>query len=107
MRLVEAAHFQLHVTTPSSGSIVVLATFAEKFKGQGHTWLLALSAAGFIIAIAVAVLTALTVIGLIHDVEPQQDAAMRRRSVVAGVLAASAFAIALASLGIFAGCAFT
>lgn len=42
--------FLAHITTLSSGSIVVLATFAESFSGKGPAWLLAVSAVGFALA---------------------------------------------------------
>jgi len=52
LRFQEAGKYLTHLNTLSAGSIVVLATFADKFHNRGPGWLLAIAALGFAFAIA-------------------------------------------------------
>ena len=55
-RAEELSKWVVHVNTLSAGSIVILATFAEKFHDRGPGWLLAIAAIGFAVAIAAGLL---------------------------------------------------
>ena len=104
-RYGEMGRFLGHVTTLSSGSIVVLATFAEKFSGKGPTWLLAVSAVGFAAAIALGLVCWICTISLLND--DARVGPMPR--IAAGSLfgTGAAFAVALACLAVFAAYAVT
>ncbi len=105
-RFVEIGRYLAHVNTLSAGSIVVIATFAQKFHGQGPGWLLAVSVAGFAAAIAAGVGASISTLALMQDnLRPDDPAA----NWAAGLFAASAvlFGAALACLATFACIAVT
>lgn len=103
--MAEAGRFLAHVNTLSAGSIVVIATFAEKFRGQAPGWLLAASVIGFAIAIAAGIACSALVLALIDDDEP--DPTTQLIATVAYVATACSFWAALAFLAAFAALAVT
>jgi hypothetical protein len=104
-RYGEMGRFLAHITTLSSGSIVVLATFAERFSGKGPTWLLAVSAAGFATAIGLGLVCWICTISLLHD--DARATPMRWLASRSLFGTGAAFAVALACLAVFAAFAVT
>jgi hypothetical protein len=99
-RYTEIARFLVHIDTLSAGSILVLATLAEKFEGAGPSWLLAVSVFGFALTIIVSLLCYLATIGFMSHQEPSEGEI--NFASFSLITACIAFAIALSTLAVFA-----
>jgi fatty acid desaturase len=101
LRFTEISRWGAHVTTLSAGSIVIIATFAEKFEGRGPGVLLAIAAVGFALAIAAGLVSSLFIVLSIGDEQYPEV------SFGALLVMGLAFIVALVSLAVFAAYAVT
>ena len=100
--IAETTRFLAHIATVSAGSIVVIATFAEKFSNRGPDRLLAVAAVGFAVAIA-GTLAAYAAAISIYEAASESEVD-RVTTIVAFAMAISfiAFALALTCFAVFA-----
>jgi hypothetical protein len=104
----ETGRYLAHVNTLSAGSIVVLATFADKFAGRGPSWLLAMSALGFAVAIATSLLSYAFTIAVVESAHtPDVRQLMERSGERFLATCLGAFGLALGCLAVFAALAVT
>jgi hypothetical protein len=104
VRFTEMSRWAAHVTTLSAGSIVIIATFAEKFEGRGPGFLLAIAAVGFAATIVAGLATAQFTIWKI-GVRGNLDLVIPM--LLSLLVTCVAFVIALVSLASFAAIAVT
>lgn len=100
--IAETTRFFAHINTVSAGSIVVIATFAEKFSNRGPDWLLAVAAVGFAVAIAGTLAAYLGVITVYEAKSASEVDRITTLAAIAMAISFFAFALALACFAVFA-----
>jgi hypothetical protein len=101
--LEEFGRLVVHMNTLSAGSIVVIATFADKFNGRGPGWPLAIAVAGFALTILACLFAYVGIVLFSKSPRRLDDEALE----IAFGWAFIFFAASLVSLAIFAAIAVT
>jgi hypothetical protein len=107
-RIAPISQFLTHVDTLAAGSIVVIATFAEKFQGRAPGGLLAISVICFAVAIVFSLFGFWVLMAMHATADPNAPETLGGGSLAVGLIGtALAFVVGLVFLAIFAALAVT
>jgi len=104
-QLLEIGRYLTHINTLASGSVVVIATFADKFRGDGPGWLLVASLVFFALTLFAGLFAMLINIGIMGTARESDT----RLNLFAWftIFALLAFTVALVCLSVYAAIAVT